>query len=131
MAERDPELRPYGRRAFLLAVAGGLSSLAWASPAWRAVSSLLRPVEAALPLVPTRGWRIYTVAGSMPRFDRVRWRLRIDGLVERPRELSYDELLALPRAEQLSDFHCVSGWSVRRVHWAGVRFRDLLAAAGP
>ena len=29
------------------------------------------------------------------------------------------------------DFHCVTGWSVDHVHWAGVRFSDLLAAAGP
>ena len=36
----------------------------------------------------------------------------------------------LPRAEQVSDFHCVTGWSVKNVHWAGVRFRDLLAARG-
>jgi sulfoxide reductase catalytic subunit YedY len=63
----------------------------------------------------------------MPTFDRRTWRLRIDGLVEEPVDLSYDQLLALPRAEQVSDFHCVTGWSVNDVHWAGVRFRDLLA----
>jgi DMSO/TMAO reductase YedYZ molybdopterin-dependent catalytic subunit len=33
------------------------------------------------------------------------------------------------RAGQVSDFHCVTGWSVSDVHWAGVRFRDLLDAA--
>ena len=38
------------------------------------------------------------------------------------------ELQALPRADQVSDFHCVTGWSVQDVHWGGVRFRDLLAA---
>ena len=43
----------------------------------------------------------------------------------------YDQLLALPRAEQVSDFHCVTGWSVDNVHWAGVRLRDLLAAVRP
>jgi DMSO/TMAO reductase YedYZ molybdopterin-dependent catalytic subunit len=31
----------------------------------------------------------------------------------------------------VTDFHCVTGWSVANVHWAGVRFRDLLAAARP
>ena len=77
------------------------------------------------------GWRIYTVAATMPIFDPATWRLRIDGLVEQPQELTYQDLLALPRAEQVSDFHCVTGWSVKNVHWAGVRFRDLLAAAKP
>jgi len=77
------------------------------------------------------GWRIYTVAATMPRFDPRTWRLRIDGLVERPQELTYRQLLGLPRAEQVSDFHCVTGWSVSDVRWAGVRFHDLLALARP
>jgi DMSO/TMAO reductase YedYZ molybdopterin-dependent catalytic subunit len=124
------EPRRYGRRAFLLVVGGGLSSLAWASPAWRALSGSVLG-RALDDIVPSRGWRIYTVAATMPRFDPARWRLRIDGLVERPLELRYRDLRALPRAEQVSDFHCVTGWSVRNVHWGGVRFRDLLAAARP
>jgi len=113
-------------------VAGGISAFAWASPVWRAI----RPAAELLPsgvraLIPSGGWRIYTVADSMPRFDPKRWRLRIDGLVARPRELSYDELLALPRTEQVSTFHCVTGWTVENVRWAGVRFRDLLAFVKP
>ena len=132
----DPDERRYGRGAFLAVLAGGVSALAWAEPAWRALSERLRPVAEVLPegvreLVPSQGWRIYTVADSMPRFDPATWRLRIDGLVERPRDLSYDELLALPRAEQVSTFHCVTGWTVENVHWAGVRFRDLLALVRP
>jgi DMSO/TMAO reductase YedYZ molybdopterin-dependent catalytic subunit len=128
--------RPYGRRAFLAVLAGGLSSLAWGAPAWRGLSNALSPAADLLPegvreLVPSRGWRIYTVASHMPRFDRRRWRLKIDGLVERPQSLSYDELLALPTAEQVSDFHCVTGWTVKNVHWRGVRFNDLLARAQP
>ncbi len=81
--------------------------------------------------MPSGGWRIYTVADSMPTFDPRTWRLRIDGLVERPRELSYEQLRSLPRAEQVSTFHCVTGWTVEHVHWAGVRFRDLLALVRP
>jgi DMSO/TMAO reductase YedYZ molybdopterin-dependent catalytic subunit len=126
----DHDLRPYGRRAFLGVVAVGLSSLAWGEAAWRGLSSLLEGRLGALPS-PAGGWRIYNVNPPMPRFDRATWRLRIEGLVERPVELSYDELLALPRAEQSSDFHCVTGWSVEDVRWAGVRFGDLVAEAGP
>ena len=36
----------------------------------------------------------------------------------------------MPRAEQVSDFHCVTGWSVSNVRWAGVRIADLLERAG-
>ena len=123
---------PYGRRAFFGVTALGLSSLLWARPVWRTVSSATKPLQDALPsgLVPS-GWRIYTVAATMPRFDRRTWRLQIEGDVAQPRSLTYDELLALPRADQVSDFHCVTGWSVKDVQWAGVRFRDLLAAARP
>src|SRR5207253_2698952 len=77
------------------------------------------------------GRPLYTVAASMPRFDPATWRLQIDGLVEQPQSLTHDELRRLPRAEQVTTFHCVTGWSVKNVHWAGVRFRDLLAPARP
>lgn len=128
----ESDLRPYGRRAFLAAVAGGLSSLVWAQPLWR----FLSPAAGVLPAglrgaLPGSGWRIYTVAASMPVFDPVNWRLRIDGLVERPLELTYHDVRALPRAEQTSTFHCVTGWSVPDVRWAGVRFDDLLRHARP
>ncbi len=126
----------YGRRVFLTTVAGGLSSLFWAGPAWRAISDVLSPAGGVLPeqlrsLVPTDGWRIFSIGGGVPHFDPKRWRLTIDGLVERPQSLSYSDVLSLPRAEQVSSFHCVSGWSVSRVRWAGVRFEQLLAKARP
>jgi len=131
--EAPPEAsRPYGRRAFLGVTALGLSSLLWGKSAWNAFTSAAQPLEDALPpsLVPS-GWRIYTVASSMPTFDEATWRLGIEGLVDAPQTLTYADLRALPRAEQISTFHCVTGWSVKNVHWAGVRFRDLLAAAKP
>jgi DMSO/TMAO reductase YedYZ molybdopterin-dependent catalytic subunit len=121
--------RRIGRRVFLTTVAGGLSSLWWGKAAWSRVSHAISPIESALG--PTSGWRIYTVAATMPRFDPASWRLRIGGLVEQPMELSYDELRGLPQASQVSVFHCVTGWTVDGVHWRGVRFRDLLAKAKP
>jgi DMSO/TMAO reductase YedYZ molybdopterin-dependent catalytic subunit len=127
---REP--RAYGRRGFLAVTALGLSSLIWGEGAWRALGGLRQPIVNALPpAVFPNGWRIYTVASSMPRFDPATWRLGIGGLVDHPLSLDYEELRALPRAEQVSTFHCVTGWSVKNVHWAGVRFRDLLAPASP
>ena len=122
----------YGRRAFLVVVAGGLSSLAWATKA----SGVFSPVTSGFSqlignLLPVGGWRIYTISGSMPVFDPASWRLQIDGLVRRRISLDYEGLLRLPRAEQVSTFHCVTGWTVHGVRWAGVRFRDLLALADP
>lgn len=127
------EQRHYGRRTFLGVSLLGVSSLVWARPVWRAAAGAAEPLTGALPggIVPSSGWRIYTVASTMPRFEPATWSLRIEGLVEAPRSFTYDELRALPRAEQVSTFHCVTGWSVEDVHWAGVRFADLLAAVRP
>jgi DMSO/TMAO reductase YedYZ molybdopterin-dependent catalytic subunit len=120
-----------GRGVFLATVAGGLTSLLWGKAAWDRLSHVISPVESLVPLLPTGGWRIYTVSGSLPRFDDRTWRLGVGGHVRQPVSLSYRELLALPKAEQVSTFHCVTGWSVKNVHWRGVRFEDLLARAAP
>ena len=123
--------RRIGRGLFLATVAGGISSLAWGKAAWNAVSGVVSPAVGTLaPFLPTQGWRIYTISGSMPTFDRAAWRLEVGGLVQQNISLGYDELLALPKVTQVSDFHCVTGWSVEGVRWGGVRFADLLAAAG-
>jgi len=132
VSSNDADARPYGRRAFLGLLAAGLTSFAWAGPA----SRIFAPVTSQFSqlvgdLLPVGGWRIYTISGSMPLFDPATWRLEIAGLVRRPRTLTYADLLALPRAEQISTFHCVTGWTVKDVHWAGVRFADLLALAEP
>ena len=50
--------------------------------------------------------------------------LSIGGNVENPLTLS-EELQQLERVEQHSDFHCVTTWSVRNVHWSGFRFSDF------
>ena len=124
--------RHYGRGAFLLLLGGGLSSLAWATK----VSGFISPVTSSFSqllgnIFPVGGWRIYTISGSMPIFDPKTWRLQIGGLVAKPRTFTYDELLALPRVNQVSTFHCVTGWTVRDVHWSGVRFSHLLDQVGP
>ena len=122
----EHEPRRYGRGLFLLTVAGGVSSLAWGKAAWSKVSGIVSPVAGTVaPILPTQGWRIYTVSDHMPTFDQATWQLRVGGLVQKPVSISYDELLALPRAEQVTTFHCVTGWTVPNVHWAGVRLKDV------
>ena len=125
------EPRRYGRGLFLATVAGGLTSLVWGKAVWGHVSGALGSAESFVPLVPTGGWRIYTVSGSMPTFDPATWRLAIGGQVEEPTTFTYDQLRALPRVNQISTFHCVTGWTVKNVHWGGVRMSDVLAASRP
>jgi len=123
--------RRIGRGVFLATVAGGLSALWWGKAAWSSVSGTISPVAEAVLPIPSKGWRIYTIASTMPVFDPATWRLKIGGMVDQPQEMSYDQLRALPQESQVSDFHCVTGWTVNGVRWRGVRFKDLLAAAGP
>src|SRR5260370_33254724 len=39
------------------------------------------------------------------------WRLRVDGLVRQPLELSIDDLMRLPRTSDTVKHHCVERWS--------------------
>jgi DMSO/TMAO reductase YedYZ molybdopterin-dependent catalytic subunit len=124
--------KPYGRRAFLLLLAGGLTSFAWAGKA----SNVLSPFTSAFSqmlgnLFPVGGWRIYTISGSMPIFDPGSYRLEVTGLVRKPHTFTYDELRALPQSHQVSTFHCVTGWTVKNVRWGGVRFDHLLDLVEP
>jgi DMSO/TMAO reductase YedYZ molybdopterin-dependent catalytic subunit len=126
--------RRVGRAGFLGLVAAGTATLFFGDRISKVTSAVTKPFADATGLsrlIPSSGWRIYTVAATMPVFDRQTWRLRIDGLVRTPLELTYAQLLALPKAQQVSTFHCVTGWTVNNVHWGGVRFHDLLALAQP
>lgn len=58
--------------------------------------------------------------GNMP------YQLMIDGLVTEPVKLSYKDLKSLPQVQQISDFHCVEGWSVPDIRWVGFRFEEIL-----
>lgn len=69
--------------------------------------------------------------GSQPRIDLKLWRLAIDGLVENPKNFSWEEFLALPQSEIVSDIHCVTAWSRYDNRWRGVRVRDLLPLVRP
>ena len=57
------------------------------------------------------------------------WRLKIDGLVERPQELSLADLKKLPARSQITRHDCVEGWSAIG-KWTGVPLGKLLASGG-
>ena len=78
----------------------------------------------------TAKWPVLTY-GDVPQIDPARWRFRIWGAVESPRQWTWAELSALPVVESQSDIPCVPRWSRLDTHWRGVRPRDLLAAARP
>jgi methionine sulfoxide reductase catalytic subunit len=58
------------------------------------------------------------------------YRLRLDGLVEHPVEISYADLRAMPKREQITQHYCIQGWS-GIAKWGGVAMADLLAIVKP
>ena len=54
------------------------------------------------------------------------YRLVVNGMVEKPASFSYQDLRGLAHLEQVSDFHCVEGWSVEDARWGGFRFGEIL-----
>ncbi|MCC6919706.1 MAG: sulfite oxidase-like oxidoreductase [Alphaproteobacteria bacterium] len=69
--------------------------------------------------------------GAQPAIPLDKWRLTIDGLVEQPVMLKWDDLKALPQTDSVSDMHCVTQWSRYDNHWKGVTSRTILDLVMP
>lgn len=69
--------------------------------------------------------------GSVPAFDPKTWDFRIEGLVEKPLRLTWDEFTRLPMKEVAADMHCVTRWSRFDVRWEGVPFAEIAKLASP
>ncbi len=92
-------------------------------------------VEALSPLfTPNADFYRIDTALVVPQVDPATWRLRVSGMVERPFELTFEELVALPQVEADITLACVSnevgGDLVGNARWQGVRLRELLERAG-
>ncbi len=79
---------------------------------------------------PTLKWPVLSV-GATPRVDRAQWILSIDGAVQEPFVLSWDQLLAEPQSDWTGDIHCVTRWSRFDMRWRGVPVATLLERACP
>jgi DMSO/TMAO reductase YedYZ molybdopterin-dependent catalytic subunit len=55
----------------------------------------------------------------------------IEGSIKNKAKLSYPDLLKLPQISQISDFHCVEGWSAENLEWGGIRFQEIVDIAQP
>jgi DMSO/TMAO reductase YedYZ molybdopterin-dependent catalytic subunit len=69
--------------------------------------------------------------GIRPDISPEKWRLEVSGLVEHPTIFTWEEFGALPRFEDVSDFHCVTTWSKFDCHWSGVAFFTLVEVVKP
>jgi DMSO/TMAO reductase YedYZ molybdopterin-dependent catalytic subunit len=77
-----------------------------------------------------KNWPVLDL-GEQPEVALGNWKLEVGGLVEHPFVLTWQDFLALPQAEDVSDFHCVTTWSRYDNRWRGVRFRTIAELAVP
>jgi DMSO/TMAO reductase YedYZ molybdopterin-dependent catalytic subunit len=126
---------PVGRRVVLGMAAAGAAGILFGSKVQDWLGNVLAPVTARdgtglSSLLPVGRFRIYTVTGSLPSKAIPDYRLTVNGLVDTPMTLTFDDLLALPATGFTKDFQCVTGWRVHSVPWIGVKLADLLDKAG-
>ncbi len=77
----------------------------------------------------TRKWPVLQ-AGMIPIVAKDKWTLRVDGLVEKPFTITWDEYQTLPRVKVFADFHCVTKWSRLGNVWEGVSTKTIAEMAG-
>jgi len=89
-----------------------------------------------MPMEVTPNEEFYLVSKNFidPEVSEATWSLKIEGLVAKPIELTYDELRSLPSVEQYTTLTCISneigGDLISNALWKGVPLRDLLVRAG-
>jgi DMSO/TMAO reductase YedYZ molybdopterin-dependent catalytic subunit len=158
--ERTPRMLDFDRRRFLgtsVAVAGAAATsgvigrvlLERRASAASAVPPVPPPQQTAAPLPSGASLRVdgitplvvpndefYRIDTSLltPRLDAATWQLSVEGMVDHPFTLNYEELLAMPMFEQYVTIACVSnevgGNLVGNALWRGVHLRALLDRAG-
>jgi DMSO/TMAO reductase YedYZ molybdopterin-dependent catalytic subunit len=144
---------PVDRRGFFRIAAGaGAASLATACgwdggnalrPSLLSVSRLNDWIGEKLLYSPTRRAREYSPAERTARLpsyfisrmtpmlrDPAAWRLRVDGLVRRPLDLSLADLMRMPRTTYTVKHHCVEGWTAIAT-WHGVAVSAIAERCEP
>ncbi len=69
--------------------------------------------------------------GVRPEIPLEKWELKINGLVENPVTLNWQQFLTLPLFTDTSDFHCVTTWSQFDMVFEGVAFFTLADLVRP
>ncbi len=69
--------------------------------------------------------------GIHPDLPLDKWTLTVGGLVEQSFTWTWEQFLAQPQVELVTDFHCVTTWSTFDNAWKGVLFRHVMQIAQP
>jgi DMSO/TMAO reductase YedYZ molybdopterin-dependent catalytic subunit len=105
------------------------------SPAAPLPANAQLPLEGLGPFVtPNSDFYRIDTALVVPQVSKDSWRLVIDGMVDNPIELTFDDLLSRPQVERHITLSCVSnpigGDLIGNALWQGVLLKDVLDEAG-
>lgn len=103
------------RRGFLGVVSLGVYHFAFKGIGW-ARAEYFRVKE----------FLIRSIEGTQ-HVDLKTWSLKIEGLVEKPLALHFDEIQALPKKIQAKNFICVEGWGLDDQRWEGVHLKEIFS----
>ena len=151
--EADREMRRISRRSFLwagVAVVGVLGGRHWLNTR-RQESGIPWPLRRTLEINEQITRDYFRTARLSPTFPRAMasepkqngdygldgdvapdWKLSLAGLpdADEPLKITLEDLKKLPKTEIVTELKCIEGWS-KIVHWAGVRFTDVIAHYWP
>ena len=96
----------------------------------RAASLGIEPSRLPPGQSPTVKWPVLSV-GATPAVSTDEWQLSIDGAVQSPYMLDWEQLTSLPQTDWDGDIHCVTRWSKFAMSWRGVDVRELIERSGP
>jgi DMSO/TMAO reductase YedYZ molybdopterin-dependent catalytic subunit len=142
----DKTMRALSRRSFTWAGA----NLVLGAVAWKWVinqpkdDGILHPLRKTLEFNEDLSRKLNRSGHLVPEFERGaagpppvngslgltggEWNLIVQG--DRDVQVTMNEILALPKVEQVTEFKCVEGWS-QVVRWAGARLRDFIEKYPP
>ena len=102
--------------------------VACSNPTSSSSGSLVKEIEATefqgVKLIPISKQSNNAFIGTQ-NIDRKTYKLIVDGLVENPLSLTYEQLLAYPQESQLIKFNCVEGWDFT-AKWTGIQINSIL-----
>ena len=86
----------------------------------------LPPNQYTIPKILLWGIEHPGIINKLPKISKEEFKLIIDGEIDSPLKLDWTRFLNLKQSIDISNFHCVEGWSVLNQKWEGVLFKDLI-----
>jgi len=77
------------------------------------------------------GWNVRTVDPQDLATILKSWKLTVDGMVGTSKVYTFADLVGLGLQSQLTDVHCVEGWSVNDVPWNGLHLSKIFDQVKP